>query len=186
MIFGNAANIERIRSEVRQRPVHAMRISRAMTPTDIARAARLPVDEVRRYNPALTRRVPAGGTVYLPASVPGIGRDVTFWRRPASRAFAATLNEFVRQEIPLDEWESPAFDNVLEDFRARFAATKTEEGTVMATTIGYVMQDRRSSGQAEILAEFRTSERIRTLFLQARQERDAWAPSATTPPLTND
>ena len=185
MIFGNAANIERIRAEVPQRQVHAMRTARARTAIEIARLARVPVDEVRRYNPALSRRAPANSTVYLPAYVPAIGRDVAFWHRPPNRTFAATLNQFVRQEIPIDEWDSPAFDAVLEDFRARFAATKSEEGTIMAATLGYVLQDRRTSGQAEILAEFRTSDRIRALFVQARQERDVWAPTATNPVVTD-
>jgi hypothetical protein len=43
----------------------------------------------------------------------------------------------------------------------------------MATTLGFVIEDRRTNRQAEILAEFRTSGRILDLFERARRERDA-------------
>ena len=172
MVFGNAANVERIRTGVAQWTIYAMRVPRAFTLIDIARRTRLSTDEVRRYNPALTRRVPAGATLYLPSYVAAFGRDVTFWHRPPSQAYAALLDEFVRLDVPPDEWDSASFDAVLDGFRRRFAATKSEEGTVMATTLVYVMQDRRTSRQAGILADFRTSARILRLFEQGRQKRD--------------
>jgi len=171
MVFGNAAHVERIRTQVPQLKIHAMRLTRDQTLAEIARRARLSTDEVRRYNPALSRRVPADATLYLPRYVSAFGRDVSFWHRPASRAYATALDEFLRLNVTPDEWDSPAFDDVLERFRTRFAETKTEEGAVMAATLAYAMQDRRASQQAEILADFRTSEQIRQLFDEARLKR---------------
>jgi hypothetical protein len=186
MVFGNIANVERIRSEVVQSKIYAMRLSRALTPADIGGRTGLSSDEVRRYNPALTRRVPAGATVYLPWHVASFGRDVAFWHRPPSRTYAMLLEEFVRLDISPEEWDSAVFDGVLEGFRARFAATGSEEGTVMATTLAYAMQDRRTSAQAQILAEFRTSEHILRLFEQARERRDTFrAANAVVPPITD-
>jgi hypothetical protein len=186
MVFGNAANVERIRTNVPQAAIHAMRVSRAWTLTDVARRARISTAEVRRYNPALTRRVPARATLYLPSHVPAFGADVAFWHRPPGRAYAALLDEFVRLEVSPEEWDSPSFDAVLEGFRARFAATRSEEGIVMATTLGYAMQDRRTSGQAEILADFRASDHILRLFERARQEREAFRRANATLPVTAD
>ena len=171
MVFGNAANVERIRTQVPQLKIHAMRLTRDQTLAEIASRARLSTDEVRRYNPALSRRVPADATLYLPRYISAFGRDVSFWHRPASRAYATALDEFLRLNVTPDEWDSPAFDDVLERFRTRFAETKTEEGAVMAATLAYAMQDRRASQQAEILADFRTSEQIRQLFDEARLKR---------------
>jgi hypothetical protein len=186
MVFGNAANVERIRANVPQLTIHAMRLTRARTLTEIARAARIPADEVRRYNPALTRRAPAGATVYLPSYVAEFGKDVAFWHRPPSRAYAAVLDEFVRLEASPEEWDGASFDGVLESFRARFAATKTEEGDVMAATLAYAMQDRRTSRQAEILAEFRASDHIMRLFERARREREAFVAANATASATTD
>ena len=186
MVFGNVANVERIRTEVAQSTIHAMRLPRALTLTDIARQAGLSTDEVRRYNPALTRRAPAGATLYLPSYVAAFGRDVAFWHRPPSQAYATLLDEFVRLEVSSDEWDSASFDAVLEDFRTRFVDTKSEEGTVMATTLVYVMQDRRTSRQAEILADFRTSDHILRLFQQARQQREAFRAANAIVPTTTD
>ena len=186
MVFGNAANVERIRGNVPQLTVHAMRLTRAHTLAEIARAARISTDDVRRFNPALTRRVPAGATVYLPTYVASFGKDVAFWHRPPSRAYAAVLDEFVRLGVSPDEWDSVSFDEVLESFRARFAATKSEEGDVMAATLTYAMQDRRTSRQAEILAEFRESDHILRLFERARQERDVFVAANATASATTD
>ena len=43
-----------------------------------------------------------------------------------------------------------------------------EEGSVMATTLAFVLQDQRSSRQAQLLAEFRTSPCILRLFERGR------------------
>ena len=185
MVYGNIANIERIRTDVPQLKIFAMRLPRAHTLAEISRRARLSPDEVRRYNPALSRRVPADATLYLPKHVAAFGRDVAFWHRPPSRKYAALLDEFVQLEVSPDEWDGPAFDDVLEEFRRRFAATQTEEGLVMATTLAYAMQDRRTSGQQEILADFRSSDDVRELFDRARRERDAFATESATSPLAN-
>jgi hypothetical protein len=185
MVYGNMANIERIRAEVPQLKVHAMRLPRAQTLSEIAHGARLSPDEVRRYNPALSRRVPADATLYLPKHIAKFGRDVAFWHRPPTRAYAALLDEFVQLDVSPDEWDSPSFDGVLERFRQRFAATLTEEGTVMATTLAYAMQDRRTSRQAEILLDFRSSHEIRQLFDRAQREREAFRAGGPTETLAN-
>jgi hypothetical protein len=171
MVYGNIANVERIRAQVPQLKIHAMRLGRARSLTDIARTARLSTAEVRRYNPSLSRQVPANATLYLPRYIPAFGRDAAFWHRSPSRTYAAALDDFMRLDVTPDEWDSVTFDPVLERFRARFTATKTEEGDVMAAMLAYVMQDRRTSRQAEILAEFRTSDSIRQLFDEARIRR---------------
>ena len=44
----------------------------------------------------------------------------------------------------------------------------------MATTLAFVLQDQRSSRQAQILAEFRTSARILRLFERGRSAWDAF------------
>ena len=154
-----------------------MRMPRTQTLTAIASRARLSADEVRRYNPALSRSVPANATLYLPKYISAFGQDIAFWHRSPSRAYAAALDEFVRLDVPPDDWDNPNFDKVLEGFRARFTATKTEEGTVMATMLAYVLQGQRTSGQAEILADFRSSDEIRELFDRAREEREAFLES---------
>ncbi|HEX5108092.1 MAG TPA: hypothetical protein VFV95_06580 [Vicinamibacterales bacterium] len=173
MVFGNVANVERIRDEVPQRKIYAMRVPRSQTLAAIASRAKLTTDEVRRYNPALSRRVPANATLYLPKYIAAFGRDVSFWHRTPSRAYLDLLEQFVRLDVSPDEWDSPAFDKVLERFRTRFAATRTEEGMVMATTLAYE-QRQRTSGQAAILADFRSSDEVRTLFDEARRNRDAF------------
>jgi hypothetical protein len=185
MVYGNIANVTRIRSEVPQLKIHAMRTSTTLTLTEIARRARLSTDEVRRYNPALTRRVPAGASLYLPRHIAALGRDIAFWHRPPSRAYASLLDEFVRLDISPDEWDSATFDRVLDGFRTRFAATRTEEGTIMAMALAYAMQDRRTSRQAEILADFRSSDEIRQLFERAQQEREAFLAQGATPSVNN-
>ena len=174
MVFGNIANVERIRAEVPQRKIYAMRVPSAQTIAEIARRGRLSIDEVRRYNPSLSRRVPADATLYLPKYIPALGRDVAYWHRPPSRQYGDVLDEFLRLNLTPDEWDSPTFDGVLERFRTRFASTRTEEGTVMATMLLYVMRDRGTSGQAEILADFRSNDEIRRLFDNARREREAF------------
>jgi hypothetical protein len=164
MTFGNVANVERLRSTMPQVEVFAMRTLQARSLAEVAKGAGISTAEVRRFNPALKRRVPADGTVYLPHYVEAFGPDISFWHRPPSAEFAAVLNEFVRLDVPLEEWDRREFNPVLQDFRRRFDATKTEEGSVMATTLAFVLQDQRSSRQAQILEEFRTSPRILRLF----------------------
>ena len=55
-------------------------------------------------------------------------------------------------------------------FQDRFEATRTEEGSVMATTLAYVISDLRTSRRAAILEEFRTSDQIMDLFKKGVEE----------------
>jgi hypothetical protein len=174
MIFGNVSTIaDLVEKAPRQAKIYAMRTTRAVTLSEVARRSGLSTREVQRFNPALVKRVPAGATVYLPKAVAALGRDVTFWHRPAPAAYQTVLDEFVLLDPSLAEWHSRGFDRVLDRFRARFAATRTEEGSVMATTLAFVLEDRRASKESEILADFQDSDRIRRLFDRARAERDA-------------
>ena len=182
MIFGNTANVARILETTPQTPVFAMRTPRALPLAEIMRRGSLTADEVRRFNPALTRSVPKGATVYLPIYVSQFGPDVSFWHRPPSRAYTALLNEFLALDVPIDRWDGEAFDTVLQDYRRRFQATRTEEGTVMATTLAYVLEDRRRSRQGPILAEFRTNARLLRLFQEARGEWDQFLLSSPPAP----
>ena len=186
MVFGNMANVARLRSTTSQAEIFAMRMRRARSLADIARGTGLSTAEVRRFNPALIRRVPADGTVYLPRYVEAFGPDISFWHRPPSAEYASVLNEFVRLDVSLEHWDRREFDTVLHDFRKRFKATKTEEGSVMATTLAFVLQDQRSSRQAQILAEFRTSARILRLFERGRRVRDAFLAASLGAPLTTN
>ena len=167
-VFGNMANIERLRSTMPQADVFAMRTPRARSLADIARVTGLPTAELRRFNPALIRQVPADAILYLPQYVEEFGPDVSFWHHPPSEAYASVLNEFLQLNVPLEKLDAREFDAVLQGFRTRFEATETEEGSVMATTLAFVLRGQRSSRQAQILAEFRTSPRILRLFERGR------------------
>jgi hypothetical protein len=173
MVFGNTATIADLMSSIPQTPIFAVRTRRSLPLSEITRGTGLPAEEIRRFNPALRTQVPSGGTLYLPRYLAALGSDVSFWHRPPTPAYATLLDEFLRLDASIEQWDSPAFDEVLADFRKRFMATGTEEGDVMATTLAYVLEDRRTNRQARILAEFRESEHILDLFAQARLERDA-------------
>jgi hypothetical protein len=173
MVFGNTYNVTRLAGEIPQARVHAMRTSRAIPMTEITRRTGLSADEVRRYNPALVRQVPARATLYLPQYVREFGADVTFWHRPASSAFVSVLHEFVRLEAAFDRWDEPSFEPVLRDFQRRFRDTGTEEGLVMATVLAYVIEENATSGRRAILAEFRESAEIQRLVAAGVAQRDA-------------
>ena len=164
MVFGNGLNITRMMNETPQARVFAMRTPRALPISEVMAESGLSRDDVRRFNPALVRRVPARAHVYLPEHVPEFGPDVSFWHRPAPPDYAAVLNEFVRLDVPLERWYEAVFEPTLRDFRSRFEATSSEEGTIMASVLGYLLQDLRASRRGAILAEFRDSDRIRRLF----------------------
>ncbi len=53
---------------------------------------------------------------------------------------------------------------MLQAHRRRFEATGTEEGTVMATMLAYVIGDLRTSRRAAILEDFRSNGHILDLF----------------------
>lgn len=178
MIFGNTLTVERMRTDVRQDRIFAMRLSRPRALLDITARTGLSADEVRRYNPAIVRQVPAGADLYLPRYVDAFGPDVSFWHRPAPAAFGEVLNDFVRLEAGVQRWHEAAFEPVLRDFQRRFRETQSEEGTVMATTLTYVINDLRTSRRAAILEEFRTSGKILELFTQGLRELQALLPSS--------
>jgi hypothetical protein len=164
MVFGNMVNVTRITEQYAQEPIFAMRAAKSLPALDITARTGLKLDEVKRYNPALDRRVPARANVYLPTYVKTFGPDVSFWHRPPSPEYAAVLYDFLRIEGGIQRWHDVSFETTLREFQERFEATKSEEGTVMATTLAYVITDLRTSRRAAILEEFRTSGRILDLF----------------------
>jgi hypothetical protein len=167
MVFGNVANAQHL-AATPQTNIYAMRTRRDVSVDDVVRRSRLSIDEVRRFNPALTRRAPAGATVYLPTFAAFFGSDVSFWHRPPTQrtpVFSMNFNISTRRPGRI-----VALTRRWRMYRARFAATRTEEGQVMATMLAYVLQDRKTSGQREILADFRTSPQILQLFTEARSQ----------------
>jgi Transglycosylase SLT domain len=173
MVFGNTFNVISLMASIPQVPIHAMRAPRAVTLAEIVRQSRLPADEVRRFNPALIDRVPAGGTLYLPAYIREYGVDVAFWRRPPAASYAAVLDDFLRLEAGADRWDDPGFAPVLAEFRRRFSETGTEEGTVMATVLAYAIDQAYTSPRRTLLTEFRGNEAVRRLIARGVFELDA-------------
>ena len=170
MVFGNTVNVERLTAGTPQTPIFAMRAPRDISLSEVTRRTGLSSDEVKRFNPALVRRVPDRATLYLPSYVEEFGPDVSFWHRPPSPAFASVIDEFVRLDPGVQRWHEASFEPTLREFQRRFEETDTEEGTVMATTLAYVIGDLRTSRRAAILDEFRTSGRILQLFRQGVRE----------------
>src|SRR5262249_7168310 len=137
MVFGNTFNVSRLIASTPQSPIYAMRTPRAISLSEIVERTGLARDDVRRFNPALVDRVPAGAALYLPVYVSDYGPDVAFWRRPPILAYQTVLNDFVRLEPGAERWDDPAFAPVLSDFKRRFRGTNTEEGLVMETVLAY-------------------------------------------------
>ncbi len=173
MVFGNTFNVKSIMASTSQTSVYGMRTRRAIPLAEITKRTGLSTDQVRRFNPSLTRRVPAGATIYLPKHVEAFGRDVSFWHRPANTAFSTALSDFMVLDASPEDWDEPSFVPVLKGFERRFAASESEEGTIMATMLAYVMSEAATSGRRDILAEFRTSTTIREDFERAVRHRDA-------------
>jgi hypothetical protein len=167
LVFGNMATIAQLRDTQPQSKIFAMRTSRSIPLTEVVRRTGLSEAEVRRYNPALVRRVPARATLYLPVRAPAFGRDVSFWHRPPSSEFAAALAEFIDLRAAPEEWDERAFVPVLREHKRRFERTRTEEGDVMAVMLAYVIDDIEATRRAAILKEYRTSERAGQLFERA-------------------
>ena len=166
MVFGNTINVERLIAGTPQTRIFAMRAPRDIPLTEVTRRTGLSTDEVKRFNPALLRRVPARANLYLPSYVPDYGPDVSFWHRPPGPAFAWVLDEFVQLDAGVQRWHEASFESTLRGFERRFEETDTEEGAVMATALSYVIGDLRTSRRAAILDEFRASGRILRLFQQ--------------------
>ena len=174
MTFGNGENVRLLTNSMPQtrdlRDAHFARDSaRRDQTTDVA---------LGRRDPPLQSRAGQEGSGAAPRSIcratrSELGRDVAFWHRAPSEAFTSALNDFVRLDATVEEWEDPAFERVLRDFQRRFAATNTEEGSVMATVLAYATQEAYTSGRSAILHEFRTSSQIRELFDLAVSEREA-------------
>ena len=164
MVFGNAVNVTRMVAATPQERIFAMRTPRSLSLSEVRQKTGLSTDEVKRFNPALVQRVPRGANVYLPSYVEDFGRDVSYWHRPPPAEFVAVLDEFVRLESGVERWHDPAFETTLRGFQRRFAETGTEEGTVMSTTLRYIIGDLRTSRRAEILSDFRSSTQIERLF----------------------
>ncbi|TVR64832.1 MAG: hypothetical protein EA422_05730 [Gemmatimonadales bacterium] len=172
MVFGNAQNVVNLRESIHQERIHAMRATRPITIEEVAQRTGLSLDEIRRYNPALIRRVPAGAALYLPVHVPEFGPDVAFWHREAPEGFSTVLADFLQLEADPETWEDPSFGPVLREFRDRFRATESEEGTVMATVLGYVAGEMHTGRRAEILREFRTDPAIERLVQEGIRARN--------------
>ena len=170
MVFGNMINVKRLTAGYPQAPIFAMRTAQPIKALDITARSGLSLDEVKRFNPALGVRVPAQANLYLPFYVKAFGEDVSFWHRPPTPEYAAALNDFLRIESGIERWHSVDFEATLRTFQERFDATRTEEGSVMATTLSYVISDLRTSRRAAILEEFRTSGRILDLFKKGVEE----------------
>ena len=170
MVFGNMVNVLRLTTEYPQSPIFAMRLTKARPALDITARTGLKLDEVKRFNPALDVRVPAQANLYLPFYVEAFGPDVSFWHRPPTPQYAVVLNDFLRIESGIERWHEASFETTLRTFEDRFEATRTEEGSVMATTLAYVISDLRTSRRAAILEEFRTSGRILDLFKRGAEE----------------
>ena len=164
MVFGNAVNVSRLIASTPQMSIHAMRTPRAISLTEIVKRTGLAADEVRRFNPALDHRVPAGATLYLPLYVTEFGPDVAFWRRPASPSYMTVLDDFMRLAPGVERWDDPAFRPVLAGFKRRFRETNTEEGLVMETVLAYAMDQAYTSSRRTLLAEYRNSEEVRSLI----------------------
>jgi hypothetical protein len=173
MIFGNTINVIRLRESTSQEKIYSVRVSKALTASEIRRRTGLSEDELRRFNPALLNQVPRGANLYLPMAIPEYGPDVSFWHAPPSPAYASALREFLELEVPLDRWENPAFAPVLREFQARFVGTGTEEGKIMGTMIAYVIEEAYQSGRPGILTAYRSDPAILRLFEQGVTERDA-------------
>jgi hypothetical protein len=183
MIVGNTFNVRSMTASIPQVRIHAMRTSRAIPLAEITKRSGLSADEVRRFNPALLRRVPANANLYLPVHVAVFGRDVAFWHRPASAAYAAALDEFLRLDVPHERWDDPSFEPVLRQFQRRFRATATEEGSVMDTVLAYVMEDAYTSARREMLEEFRHDPQLVRLLERGLRELDAEPFAASTIPV---
>lgn len=179
MIFGNAPTVERIRTSVPQERIHAYRVPEATSFDRIIEATGLSRDEVERFNPALVRRVPASAVLYLPEPVEGLGEDVAYWHRPVPAAYREVLVDFLRLDATLEDWESPAMEDILLDYRNRFRDTGTEEGLVMAAVLGYVVQELPLGRR--ILTEFRTDSRVTELFERGVRLREASSESSSEP-----
>ena len=170
MAFGNTFNVRHLIAAIPQESIYAMRTPRAISLGEIVKRTGLSAEEVQRFNPALTRRLEADGTLYLPYYASGFGSDVAFWRRPPSRSYLDVLDDFMRLDAGAEQWDDAAFAPVLADFRRRFRVTNTEEGAVMDTVLAYVMDQAYTSGRRTLLSDFRRNEQVQHLLERGVRE----------------
>ncbi|HUE96590.1 MAG TPA: transglycosylase SLT domain-containing protein [Longimicrobiaceae bacterium] len=173
MVFGNMEHVRAIQAGAAQQPIFAMRAPRSIRIEEVTRVTGLSTDEVRRYNPALVRQVPRGANLYLPVRVEAFGEDVTFWHQAPEPSFAFLMEEFHRMGLDPEQWADPAFEPLLQEYRARFRQTGTEEGQIMATMIAFAIDESFRGRRGHILREFRADTRVRLLFEQGVLERNA-------------
>jgi hypothetical protein len=178
MVFGNTVNVQQMSLERPQVPIFAMRTSRALSMSELRRTTGMDTSELKRFNPALVKQVPARANLYLPKYVEAFGEDVSFWHRPPNPTFSEVLDRFVRLEDGVERWHEASFEPTLREFQRRFEETDSEEGAVMATTLRYVIGDLRTSRRAAILSDFRTDGRILELFQRGLRELRAAIPGA--------
>jgi hypothetical protein len=164
MVFGNTATVAQIREDTPQEQIYAIRTSRAFTIKEITDRTGLSAEKLRRWNPALSKRVPKGANLYLPVQGGQFGTDVSFWHRAATEQYQAVLADFLALEATPEEWNEPRFDRVLSEFRRRFRETGVEEGAVMDTVLGYVMQEMPLTRR--VLNDFQRSSEVEKLFEQ--------------------
>jgi hypothetical protein len=172
MVFGNSLNVKNLIASIPQIPISAMRTAREISLAEIMKQTGLSADEVRRFNPALTDKVPARGTLYLPYHLSDFGADAAFWQRPPSPSYATVLEDFLRLTPGPERWDDPSFAPVLKDFKRRFRATDTEEGVVMETVLAYTMDQAYTSPRRTLLTEFRNNEKVQELLERGVLELD--------------
>jgi hypothetical protein len=182
MVFGNIDNVRNLIASTAQTPIRAMRTPSVLSLAEIVKRTGLSASEVRRFNPALVDRVPARATLYLPTHVREFGDDVAFWHRPASPAYSAVLDAFIRLEPGAERWDNPAFAPVLTEFRRRFRETNTEEGLIMETVLAYAMDQAYTSTRRTLLAEYRDNPKVRSLIEHGVLNLDAERQAPGGPP----
>ena len=180
MIFGNTSTIAERQAATLQEQIFAMRSQSRIPLGEITRRTGLSIDEVQRFNPALVESVPAGATLYLPFHVDDFGEDMAFWHRTASPEYMAVLNEFLRLEerYAVEDWNDGSVLETLSEFETRFRATGSEEGTIMAIVVAYVIQELAEGSRMRILADFRGSDRVRRLLEEGVRQWEELLPEA--------
>src|SRR5678809_1451532 len=102
-IRDSMATVHNLIASTRQTPIFAMRLSRATTLSQITKQTHLSADEIRRFNPALVKRVPNG-------------------------RYTAALTDFLALNATPEQWDDGSVVPVLRAFEKRFRESKSEEG----------------------------------------------------------
>jgi hypothetical protein len=176
MVFGNTFIVNTLMATTPQEPIYAMRTPRAITIAEIVKRTGLPVNEVRRFNPALRDRVAAQSALYLPTYVSEFGADIAFWRRAAPPSYVAVLNDFMRLDAGPERWDDPSFACVLSDFRQRFRGHAQRRGHRDGHRAHVCDGPGVHEWRRTLVAEFRSSDQVRRLSREAVRAR---SPPAT-------